>query len=429
VAWDSTAPSDHITYSELDINGTYPVKPRVVQLDARRGYDDWLDALLKEPASIESADDRPPEATRNVVVVQFAGQTEPVRCSANQSVMRLRGDELDRCAAHELCVGDEVLMLEMSKERIATQNDLFDMFVENNHGLQQTLRIADKWKNYVDAGAEKFDGSAVELNRYLKSRKVNVHNSTVHNWVHGGVIGPQDNSAILVLAELAQVTDPKQMAEMVGRAITVIRTEHRRIGSDLRRAINVSRARDVSGIKIGSRRFSRDVFDALVQVATIASIVQPPHERVSVDPPTIRDVALEFAMLHPRKVMFTKGCDRGMRTSDFANVKAFRRVLQILVDGFYPMYADHSKSLQEVEDLLAAIPASYAGGMSDVTKGKHEQYYFRPYEGSKVDISRHIKLGRAFDPRYTMRIHFHWDERHAKIVVHHAGEHLPTLSN
>jgi hypothetical protein len=219
------------------------------------------------------------------------------------------------------------------------------------------------------------------------------------------------------------------MADMVGQAIAVIRAEHRRIGSDLRRAITVSRARDVSGVQIGTRRFSREVFDALVQVAKVASVEQPPREKVTADSRTIRDVALEFAMLHSRKVIFTKGCDRGMRTSDFANVKAFSKVLQILVDGFYPMYTDHSKSLQEVEVMLAAIPASYAGGMSDVTKGKHEQHYFRPYEGEKVDISRHIKLGRAFDPRYTMRVHFHWDELQAKIVVHHAGEHLPTLSN
>ena len=79
--------------------------------------------------------------------------------------------------------------------------------------------------------------------------------------------------------------------------------------------------------------------------------------------------------------------------------------------------------------MLRPIPASYTGGMSDVTKGKSDQAYLAQYEGQRVDISKHIKLGRAFDPRYTLRLHFHWDAERAKIVVHHAGEHLPTLSS
>lgn len=134
-------------------------------------------------------------------------------------------------------------------------------------------------------------------------------------------------------------------------------------------------------------------------------------------------------MRHGSKLLFTPGCERVMRTSTFADVTAFGKVLQVLVDGFYPMLADHSRSLKDVEAMLATIPASYAGGMSEITKGKHEQHYFRLYEGEKVDISRHIRLGRAFDPRYTLRLHFHWDALRAKVVVHHAGEHLPTLSN
>ena len=93
------------------------------------------------------------------------------------------------------------------------------------------------------------------------------------------------------------------------------------------------------------------------------------------------------------------------------------------------MYATQAMSLKEVEDMLRPIPASYAGTMSDITKGKTDQTYFRKYDGQRVDISKHIKLGRAFDPRYTLRLHFSWDAEREIIVVHHAGEHLQTLSN
>jgi hypothetical protein len=168
----------------------------------------------------------------------------------------------------------------------------------------------------------------------------------------------------------------------------------------------------------------------MVQIARVALIDRPSLDNSASGPlRSIRDLAMDFALRHGSKVLFTPRCDRSMKSSNYSDLNAFARVLQILVDGFYPMYATKSKTLQEVENMLRQIPASYAGAMSDITKGKSDQAYFSMYEGERVDISRHIKLGRAFDPRYTLRLHFHWDSERAKIVVHHAGEHLPTLTN
>lgn len=417
-----------VPFTLLDIDGEYPPKMRVAQLGATRGFDDWLDVLLAEPTPVQRDDELALTPTRDVVVLHVEGRSEPVRWGVNQQIMRLQGEELEVCPANDLAVGNELVILVSSEERVATQRDIFDMFVENNHGLGQTLRIAEKWQDYVNVGMEKFK-TAAELNRHLKSKRFDVHNNTVQNWAQGGVIGPQDPAAIRLLADLAQVPNAEKMAGMVANAISVVRNEHRRIGTDLRRAIAVSRNRDVSAVQIGTRRFSRDVFDAMVQIAKVVRIERPALEQGAASPRTIKDVALEFAMRHGSKLLFTPGCERVMRTSTFADVTAFGKVLQVLVDGFYPMLADHSRSLKDVEAMLATVPASYAGGMSEITKGKHEQHYFRLYEGEKVDISRHIKLGRAFDPRYTLRLHFHWDALRAKVVVHHAGEHLPTLSN
>ena len=118
-----------------------------------------------------------------------------------------------------------------------------------------------------------------------------------------------------------------------------------------------------------------------------------------------------------------------MARSVFEDLDAFEAILNVIVDGFHPMYSDKSLSLKQVEDMLAVIPASYAGNMSDITKGKFESCYSRQYEGQKVDISRHIKLGRSFDQRHTLRLYFHWDAKANKIVVHYAGVHLPTLNS
>lgn len=420
---------NEMPFTLLEVDGEYPRQMRIAQLDVTRGFDDWLSTLMTEPLPVHRDDEISPESTRDVVVLYLEGQSEPVRWAVNQQILRLQDDELIVCAAKDLAVGSELIMLVCSEERVATQRDLFDMFVQNNHGLSQTLRIAEKWQEFVDAGMQKFK-SAVELNKYLKSRRCDVHNTTVQNWAHGGVIGPQNPIAIRLLAELAEVPGADKMSAMVTNAIQIIRGEHRRIGSDLRRAIAISRNRDVSTVQIGSRRFSRDVFDAMVQISRVLRIEHPSLEQFSLaQPRTVREVALKFAMQYGSKIIFTSGCERSMSRSTYADLQAFGKVLQVLVDGFYPMYASHTKSLKEVEEMLASIPSSYAGGMSDVTKGKFEQHYFRLYEGQRVDISRHVKLGRNHDQRYTLRLYFHWDADGSKIVVHHAGEHLPTLNS
>lgn len=419
-------PCNEAQFTLLEIDGEYPRQMRLAQLETTRGFDDWLNALMAEPLPVKRDDEIAPEPTRDVIVLHLEGQSEPVRWAVNHQILRLEEFELVVCTAKDLQVGNELVMLVSSTERVATQRDLFDMFVENNHGLSQTLRIAEKWQEFVDAGVQKFK-TVVELNRYLKGKRYEVTNSTVQNWAHGGVIGPQNPEVIRLLAALAEVPGADKMANIVANAIQVIRGEHRRIGSDLRRAIAASRNREVSAVQIGSRRFSRDVFDAMVQISRVVRIELPSLDLVaSAQMRSVKDVALDFAMRHGSMVIFTPGCERSMSRSSYADLGAFTKVLQILVDGFYPMYANRSKSLKEVEDMLARIPASYAGNMSDVTKGKFEQHYFRQYEGQRVDISRHIKLGRAYDQRYTLRLYFHWDEARAKIVVHHAGEHLPT---
>ncbi|NMG15736.1 hypothetical protein [Aromatoleum bremense] len=417
------------SFTLFEIDGEYPRQMRVAQLEATRGFKDWLNVLMTEPLPVQRDDEIAPEPTRDVVVLHLEGQSEPIRWAVNHQILRLQDDELVVCTARDLEVGNELVMLVSSDERVATQRDLFDMFVQNNHGLSQTLRIAEKWQEFVDAGMQKFE-TAIELNSYLKSKRYEVHNNTVQNWAHGGVIGPKDPAAIRLLAELAEIPSADKMTTMVANAIQVIRAEHRRIGSDLRRAIAVSRNRDVSAVQVGSRRFSRDVFDAMVQISRVVGIERPSLEQSSfAQRRSLKDLALDFAIEHGNKVLFTSGCERSMSRSAYADLQAFGEVLKVLVDGFYPMYAKHSKSLKDVEGMLAPIPASYAGGMSDVTKGKHEQHYFRQYEGQRVDISRHIKLGRAYDPRYTLRLYFHWDAERAKVVVHHAGEHLPTLTS
>jgi hypothetical protein len=323
--------------------------------------------------------------------------------------MRLDGDTFSVCPAREIVEGNDLVLLGSSEERLATQREIFDMFVQNHHGLQQTLRVAEKWQEFVDYGVAKFK-TVAELTRYLKGKRFDITAGAVQHWHAGRVIGPHDPAAIRILAELAEVPSASQMAKMVENAIHAIRTEHRKIGGDLRKAITLTRGRNVSAVQIGSRCFSREVFEAMVEVCRVVQIERPPYSPSTLLPgKSIRNVARQISLQHSDKVVFTNSCERSMARSVFEDLDAFEAILNVIV--------------------LAVIPASYAGNMSDITKGKFESCYSRQYEGQKVDISRHIKLGRSFDQRHTLRLYFHWDAKANKIVVHHAGVHLPTLNS
>jgi len=422
--------SSFVSYTEMEIDGEYPQPLRVAQLDVSRRFDDWLEVLLTEPihSDFQAEDDWNSEQSNDVVVLYLDGQTEPIRWPANRQIMRLEGDTFSLCPSSELIIGNDLVMLGSSEDRVATQRELFEMFVQNNHGLQQTLRVAEKWQEYVDAAVIKLKTIA-ELTRYFKSKKYDITQGAVQNWHAGQVIGPQDPMAIRLLAELVEIPSADKMAKMVENAIVVVRIEHRRIGGDLRKAIAMSRTRDISAVQIGARKFSREVFDSMVQVCRVIRIDRPSQSQTTFRPvKAIKDVAHDFSLRHGKKVHFTTACQRSMNKSAFEDLNAFEGILNVLVEGFYPMHLDNSVSLKQVEYMLSVIPASYAGRMSDIAKGKFESDYFRLYKGQRVDITRHIKLGRVYDQRHTLRLHFHWDGDDACIVVHHAGEHLPTVN-
>ncbi|MCY4584532.1 MAG: hypothetical protein OXB98_00695 [Bryobacterales bacterium] len=51
------------------------------------------------------------------------------------------------------------------------------------------------------------------------------------------------------------------------------------------------------------------------------------------------------------------------------------------------------------------------------------------YDGEKVEMYRHLKIGVDDDPTRTIRVHFYWDGDRQKIVIGYCGEHLPVPSH
>jgi hypothetical protein len=72
----------------------------------------------------------------------------------------------------------------------------------------------------------------------------------------------------------------------------------------------------------------------------------------------------------------------------------------------------------------------YAAKESETVMGNQAMRRLRTftYEGKQVEMFRHLKIGIEANVSKTIRVHFHWDSEHEKIVIGYCGEHLPVAS-
>lgn len=51
------------------------------------------------------------------------------------------------------------------------------------------------------------------------------------------------------------------------------------------------------------------------------------------------------------------------------------------------------------------------------------------YQGARIEMFRHLKIGISDDLEKTIRVHFHWDHARKMIVIGYCGKHLPISSH
>ncbi len=75
--------------------------------------------------------------------------------------------------------------------------------------------------------------------------------------------------------------------------------------------------------------------------------------------------------------------------------------------------------------------SEFAARESDTVMGSpsFRRYRYFRYEGARVPMYRHLKIGVADDVTQTIRVHFHWDAEREKIVIGYCGPHLPVPSH
>lgn len=404
-------------------DGDYPITLKVQEIEHSDRHADWLEKLLADmPAVGESVPYPGVESDR--VSIELVGPFENLSVSKNRSVLRLAAEGFEEVMIEDLTIGDEILLLLNNEERVATQRSLFRLFADEYRGLEVIIRVAGRWNEYVVQSYQKL-GSVRGIVELLARKKVKIGESAVRKWLQGMVIGPQDARAVTILAEASGAANPDQIGKMVANAIATIRAEHIAIGRAIRKAILSSRDPLVSWVKIGRHKFDRSVFDAMVEIVSVKQIWIGGQNVKGVSDSLVGVAKSIHAMCEDRLDITAAGY-KSLRDSKFEDVEALRIALELCVDRLYHVFEDKSIRLADVIQEFGRSHITYAGDMSTTTKGKFSNHYYRSYNGQKVDISRHLRIGNRHDQRFTMRIHFHWDESSRRIVIHHAGEHLPT---
>ncbi len=107
---------------------------------------------------------------------------------------------------------------------------------------------------------------------------------------------------------------------------------------------------------------------------------------------------------------------------------------------------------RDLLDLLVRLVTRYRAGLIDGGDSKARQVFGRyeyaakesktvmenkamrrqrtfDYNGTQVEMFRHLKIGVDDDKTRTIRVYFHWDGEREKIVIGHCGEHLLVSSH
>lgn len=123
------------------------------------------------------------------------------------------------------------------------------------------------------------------------------------------------------------------------------------------------------------------------------------------------------------EIILTNDGAESLLDSGFKDIKQIVTVFDLLANKYHKVYSNKLR-MDDAMEATNAVGIEFKPSMSDTTMGNHPIYQ-RKYNNRPADFNRHLCMGTSRRPEHCMRIHFEWDETQNKIVIHHAGNHLP----
>lgn len=157
---------------------------------------------------------------------------------------------------------------------------------------------------------------------------------------------------------------------------------------------------------------------------------QPEHGQAANPPPsTDRPLsvlqAVEWAAQHCKQLVILGDAFESARRATYRQPDRVWMALRAM---------DAATAAWQRDELSGGFKNAFAKGGFDyghslgvAALGRHPSEYERTYDGSKIVLGPHLRLGRG-SPEACCRIYFHFDEERRVCVVGHVGNHLPDRS-
>jgi hypothetical protein len=172
-------------------------------------------------------------------------------------------------------------------------------------------------------------------------------------------------------------------------------------------------------------RFDFTLLKDILILEKIDSIIYKPAANPTQKKDSVVSIMQSAIHENPTKLELTNPGLKSAADCNFSDLNRITVLMSLLSNQFYDVYLNKTLSLSAALAVAAEYDIGYAGATSEQTKGRFQSYR-RVYNGKVISVDKHLKLGNSRDPKHCFRIYFHVDDELKKLVIHHAGRHLPT---
>jgi len=147
------------------------------------------------------------------------------------------------------------------------------------------------------------------------------------------------------------------------------------------------------------------------------------------EPATLVDVLARIQTEFPHELAFLKSAETSAADSPYQSPRRVYELLHALGD-IVRRWRTKALGMEWYEAFQLADPQFvYKPHLSDTTRSSNWEDYAFQYDGVKRLFEAHVSLGKTFDPKKCLSVHWYRDEDQKRVIVGWCGRHLPNTKS
>lgn len=357
------------------------------------------------------------DASIALMRIFLTSRNQPWIVSPDSPVDVLRKQTVETICASEVSEGDTVLRFP-DDDRRGTLKTLLVLLGTPLSTVHQLAGWADRWHEWVRLASK--TPNAIRLG--LERQNLPVSDAILYRWVVGVGMGPWQEAVITMLAQLSSHPEAQKMSGACWQALEKLMNLTDQLGKQLQSALKATQ-RGETLVRIGSNDLDIGTFRHLVDLTEVERVEAPFAPGADAARLSLVEAISDVCAKHEDSLVFTPRAKRSAEKAGFLQIEKVVTCFHLLATELVRAYRQE-KNLQDALDVLRGEQFEFVGDTADVTKGLSNDYKVK-YAGRNWDIGAHIRIGRSRNPAHCFRIHFAYDETNRKLLIFHAGNHLP----